>query len=428
MKVAALVATALLAFAAVVCAESSFQHPFHLKHQRVVLSDESHPSYISWLNGDSDGLSPYEQHVSDNSSIRQMEYESLKASSDRKRQVVEFMSMGRSQSAPVRPEFVAEIDAMKGTLIRFPLGVPVSFVSDLTTHVQVYMLVSNFWRAFAEKVMREGGAVMENIQWIIVETDSYWTRDYGPWFVRELGEASFPKYSIVDFTYNRARPKDDLVAETLSRVFNTSYFFSDLVHAGGNMMGDGRGGAASSELVFEENAHNKSKVIHTMRTYWGIDSYRVITDPTATYIKHIDCWAKFLTPNIVLVNRVPRTDPNWALTESAARAFTAAPSARGRTSIVGRIPYDDGRNYTVVRVDTPEHQPYTNSYIVNKFVYVPIMKDPPTQWDSMALKAYSDALPGYTVKGVLSPAWTPWRSTDALHCRTNSIPRGLGDV
>ena len=35
-------------------------------------------------------------------------------------------------------------------------------------------------------------------------TDSYWTRDYGPWWVVD-GNGNM---SVVDFTYDRPRPND----------------------------------------------------------------------------------------------------------------------------------------------------------------------------------------------------------------------------
>jgi hypothetical protein len=76
---------------------------------------------------------------------------------------------------------------------------------------------------------------------------------------------------------------------------------------------------------------------------------------------------------------------------------------------------------------------YTNSLILNKTVYVPLFD---IEQDSEALKAWGDAMPGYTIKGfkfalddepyvadkVREHYKTyDWNDGDALHCRTRAI-------
>ena len=53
--------------------------------------------------------------------------------------------------------------------------------------------------------MNNSGVNMNNVEFILGPTDSYWTRDYGPWWVID-GQKNM---SIVDFTYNRPRPNDN---------------------------------------------------------------------------------------------------------------------------------------------------------------------------------------------------------------------------
>ena len=48
---------------------------------------------------------------------------------------------------------------------------------------------------------------MDNVAFLITPTDSYWVRDYGPWFVFD-GENN---PGIMDFPYNRPRPNDNNV-------------------------------------------------------------------------------------------------------------------------------------------------------------------------------------------------------------------------
>src|SRR4030042_978874 len=51
------------------------------------------------------------------------------------------------------------------------------------------------------------GIDLSQCSFLIAPTDSWWTRDYGPWFI--INEDSVQ--GVVDFIYNRPRPNDDLI-------------------------------------------------------------------------------------------------------------------------------------------------------------------------------------------------------------------------
>ena len=125
---------------------------------------------------------------------------------------------------------------------------------------------------------------MENVQFVVGSTDSYWTRDYGPWWVVD-GDR---EVSIVDFTYNRPRPNDNNAPFKVSEYLNVPYYSTDIIHCGGNYMTDGLGISASSSLVYEENTLENEEINSLMSSYYGIDTYHVIPDPNDTYIDHID--------------------------------------------------------------------------------------------------------------------------------------------
>jgi hypothetical protein len=73
-----------------------------------------------------------------------------------------------------------------------------------------------------------------------------------------------------------------------------------------------------------------------------------------------------------------------------------------------------GTPYNVVRVYTPNDQPYVNSLILNDKVFVPIVN---SIWDDDAIASYQEAMPGYEVLGFTGS----WYSTDAIHCRVMGI-------
>ena len=307
--------------------------------------------------------------------------------------------MGRDTDPPESPvRNVAEYERMSGVIIRYPFGISIDIIRELAEDVIVYCLVSSSQENSAISSMSSGNVNINNVQFIIGPTDSYWTRDYGPWWVVDGNN----NMSIVDFTYNRPRPNDNDAPLKTSQYLNVPYFSVDIVHAGGNYMTDGYGISASSDLVYEENNWSDDVLDNLMNQYYGINTYHVIPDPNNTYIDHIDCWGKYLSPTKVLIREVPSNHPQYDEIESVANYFSESQNYWGEP-------------WEVFRVWTPNDQPYTNSLIVNNKVLVPIMN---SSWDNAALDSYEVALPGYEVIGFTGT----WESTDALHCRIKGIP------
>lgn len=303
-------------------------------------------------------------------------------------------------TGPVRP--VAEFEPASHVLIRYPLGIPVSLVVHLANTAQVVCVVSSSQQSAATSAFTSAGVNMANVTFMNAATDSYWARDYGPWFIFD-GNG---QYGLVDFVYNRPRPNDNLIPQVFATQFNLPYYGMNLQQTGGNYMCDGINTAAQTTLVYEENGNNQANVNAKMLSYMGAQNYLVMQDPNNTYIDHIDCWAKFLAPDKVLVRSVPTSHAQYAAIEAAANYFATRNCAWGYP-------------WRVYRVNTPSNQPYTNSLILNKKVFVPQMGG---SYDAPALQAYRDAMPGYEVIGVTGTSSAPWESTDALHCRTHEIP------
>lgn len=70
-------------------------------------------------------------------------------------------------------------------------------------------IVEESEQSSAEQTFQEAKAYMANITYFNARTDSYWVRDYGPWWVRDNDGT----LSIHDFTYNRPRPDDNKVCQ-----------------------------------------------------------------------------------------------------------------------------------------------------------------------------------------------------------------------
>ncbi|MBW6513949.1 MAG: agmatine deiminase family protein [Candidatus Syntrophosphaera sp.] len=305
-------------------------------------------------------------------------------------------------AGPVRP--IAEFEPASHVLIRYPLGIPVSLVAQLANTAQVVCIVSSATvQNQATTAFTSGGVNMANVSFLIAATDSYWTRDYGPWFIFDGND----NYGVVDYRYNRPRPNDNLIPQVFANQNGLDYYGMSLYQTGGNYMTDGINTAAQTTIAYSENSSlTQAQVNARMQAYMGITSYHVLPDPNNTYIDHIDCWGKFLAPDKVLIRSVPTTHAQYNAIEQTAAYFANLNCAWGYP-------------YKVYRVNTPQNQPYTNSLILNNRVFVPIMNG---SYDAAALQAYQDAMPGYEVVGVAGAASTPWESTDALHCRAHEIP------
>ena len=94
---------------------------------------------------------------------------------------------------------------MQGVLIRYPFGISTSLIREMAEDVKIYCLVSSSSQNSAYNSMNGAGVDMNNVEFITGSTDSYWTRDYGPWWVVD-GNSDV---GVGDFTYNRPRPNDN---------------------------------------------------------------------------------------------------------------------------------------------------------------------------------------------------------------------------
>ena len=302
------------------------------------------------------------------------------------------------------PRFVGEFEPMQGVMIRYPLGIPTSLVVDLSNNCHVYCVVSSSYQSSAQNNFQNAGVNMGNVTFVNAPSDSYWIRDYGPWYIFEDRSPA-----IVDNKYNRNRPNDDNMSQVFANFWNIPMYGMNLTHTGGNMMEDGRGHGVSDELVFQENSNNEANVRQKMRDYLGIDPYHVTIDPQGDYIAHVDCWGKYLAPDKILIAQLPQSNSQYALYEQVANYF-ATTNCWGYPYRVYRVPEPGG--YTLA--------PYTNSLILNKSVYVP-MGDI-ASYNQGAIDVYQEAMPGYNIVPVYNTDWSiSWENTDALHCRTRGV-------
>lgn len=319
------------------------------------------------------------------------------------------------ETAPPTGEvrFPGEYEPMQAVMIVYPLGIPMELVIEMAEDCKVITVVSSILDAeIAKNNYQSKGVNIDNCEFLVAKTDSYWIRDFGPWYIFEGKEAA-----IVDNIYNRPRPNDDVLPSHFAKYWDIPIYGMKVVHTGGNMMQDGFGAGVSDDIVIKESVAQgitEEQVYERMKNYLGIDPYHVTIDPQGQYIAHVDCWGKFLAPDKILLARVPETHVQYDKYEEVADYFKTTNCSWGYP-------------YKVYRVELPGGNaicPYTNSLILNKKVLVPMGSN--AEYNEAALQVYRDAMPGYEIIGIdnVDPydwSWDGWLNTDALHCRTRGV-------
>ncbi|MFH0893026.1 MAG: agmatine deiminase family protein [Bacteroidota bacterium] len=287
-------------------------------------------------------------------------------------------------------------------------GVPYTLIAQLSQYVPVITVVeSSAAQTSVTNTYNSNGVNISNCSFVIAPLDSYWARDYSPWFIM----IDNSEVAIIDFPYNRpSRPNDDNVPVVMASHLGVDLYGMNVMHTGGNYMCDGIKMAAMTDLVIDENdyqvpPYTYDDVDTLFKQYMGVTNNYITTDPLGDYIKHIDCWGKIIDVDKIIIASVPTTNVQYSEYEAMAAYWANEVSSWGN-------------NYQVYRVYEPSGQPYSNGLLMNKKYFMPTTSSTPNSNDLAAMAVYQQALPGYQIIGIYSSSWA---STDALHCRTHEV-------
>jgi agmatine deiminase len=311
---------------------------------------------------------------------------------------------------------VAEWEPMQGVLIRHPFGIPLPLIRALAEQDTVYILVQDVSaESQASYTLSSVNTNLGNCRFIIAPTNSHWTRDWGPHsiFLDDItGAIADPFFNgypwVPGLRDERVYELDNAVNGILAEYLDLPLLDFPGFLTGGNFMTDGYGLAFSTAQMLNENSSLMStdQFLTYTEQLLGIQYYNFTINPEIHGIQHIDCWAKLLNEETVLVKQLPLGHPEYQRAETLAAQFAQSMNCFGRPYSVIRIFCDtySGSNAAA----------YTNSLILNKRVFVPLFG---IAADQNALQTYADAMPGYEIIGFEGP----WYYYDALHCRTMGI-------
>jgi agmatine/peptidylarginine deiminase len=339
----------------------------------------------------------------------------------------------RTPNAPFKPRAMAEWEELQGITISWSNSfweIQAEIVRHAREETTVYINTSNEAQVKL-RLDQVGVDYTSNVEFIDASYNSLWIRDYGPntVYINEVDSLV-----IVDWIYNRPRPLDDQIPQTIGSYLNIPVIETasqpfDLVHTGGNFMSNGNGQGFSSNLVLDENGpnnnwgisnHSEAEVNQIMNDFMGIDEYIKMTNLPFDAIHHIDMHMKMIDEETIILGQYPDGIADGPQIEANLQY------------VVENFMTTFERPFKIIRIPMPpdengrypnqngDYRTYANAMFVNKTVLLPVYDE---QYDTTAIRIWQDALPGHTITGIDCNDIIPL--SGALHCIIKEI--GVSD-
>lgn len=309
---------------------------------------------------------------------------------------------------PMDGIFIAWEGSSSWTTILSKMAAEITTIGD----ANVYCVVDSSNEAnSASTKIASYGANMARVEFLVDTTDSIWMRDYGPRYIYQ-GDVR----AIVDHTYNRPRPQDNLFPTFAASYFGHTRYEHALSHGGGNFHLDALGGGYLTRLINNENpSYSEGEIAQIFKDYQNLDITLFTPFPTSVdSTQHLDMWMQVYDDDKVMISDWPAQSGSTqddicddAALEMAAKGFT-----------VTRVP---------ARTNFGTHYTYTNVVMCNDLVLIPMYTNGTIQqYNSQALAAWQAALPGKTI--VQIDAQSIVTAAGVLHCIVMHQPAHRGGV
>jgi agmatine deiminase len=272
--------------------------------------------------------------------------------------------------------------------------------------------------------LREMGTDLTNIVLHTGEYSDIWIRDYGPSFVvnRVLSKTALVRWNFNAWGNKyEDQIRDGKIPQTMNRRLLLPVFEPGIVLEGGSIDVNGRGTVLTTRACLLNPNRNPAlsadQIEDTLKEYLGIEKViwlndGIVGDDTDG---HIDDVARFVGPStVVCAYETDIADANY-------------PALHDNYEILRQSSDQDGKPLTVIKlpmpakvVDNDERYPasYTNFYIGNTVVVVPVFNDPQ---DAEALRIIQEIFPDRTVAGIDARAIV--EGYGAFHCATQQQPK-----
>jgi agmatine deiminase len=280
--------------------------------------------------------------------------------------------------------------------------------------------------AAARRLLDESGMRSDLLDRVIfqrIRTDSSWTRDFGPIFVRDPDN----NLIVTDWIFNSWGCKyppwdqDDAVPQHVAKTFQLPLVQPGIVMEGGSIDVNGAGSLLTTEQCLLNQNRNpqlsRQQIEEFLDKYLGATNVLwlkegIIGDDTDG---HIDDIARFVNPTTVLCAvEENESDENHEILKRNYEDLSSMRDQDGHLLNVIALPMPAPVLYEGNRLPAS----YANFYIANSVVMVPLFR---CSQDERALKILTELFPTRQVIGIdcVDLVW----GLGTLHCSTQQHPR-----
>ena len=306
-------------------------------------------------------------------------------------------------------------DAWRGTTIEAARDTHAEVVAAISQFEPVLLVVDPSQAADARSRVPAA-----NVEILELPIDDSWLRDSGPVILSD-GQG---RRVGVDFRFNAwgeafsPYENDAAVASRILEHLGLERIGSPMVLEGGSIAVDGDGLLVTTEqclldpsrnpdLGYREIAVDLVERLGAERVVWLGDGLLEDVDTDG----HVDNICAFYEPGKAILQTVAdESDPNWASTRENLRRLEAAGIEVVQLELLPRIPGEDDGVVVV---------PYTNFYVANGALIVPVGKVDPDM-DQEAIRRLGELYPGREAIGIDGRSLA--LGGGGIHCITQQVP------
>jgi agmatine deiminase len=272
--------------------------------------------------------------------------------------------------------------------------------------------------------LKDSGA---DLSTIILHTNEYsdvWIRDYGPTFVvnRALQQAAMVRWNFNAWGGKYATHiRDGRVPHLINRRLSLSMFEPGIILEGGSIDTNGRGTVLTTRACLlnpNRNPHlSADEIENYLREYLGMEKViwlndGIVGDDTDG---HIDDIARFVAPSTVVCSvEDDVNDANYQALQDNYEILLQSTDQDAQPLTIVKLPMPSA----IIDGDKRYPASYTNFYIGNTVVVVPVFNDP---HDREALSILAGLFPGRRVTGINARAMV--EGFGAFHCASQQQPK-----
>lgn len=294
-----------------------------------------------------------------------------------------------------------------------------SIIKNTYNQATVRILVRNdSYKATLQNLLKTYNIPTDKVEYITMEYDSIWMRDYGPQAVL----TSIGTVAYIDTKYYVNRYYDDAVPTNLANMYNLDVFRPDYYQEGGNFFSNGQGICFSADSILSANPNmTVESITQVMKDYFGCTEFHILKALTGNVIGHIDMFFYISNFDTILLGQYEKSeDPkNYQILEDNYNYLKTLKTADGKPFNIIRVPMPKHIKFPLPTAILPVVRTYMNGVAVNGVVLVPVYIQERSK-EAVALQKWQEAFPNRKIVPIPSDKIAP--QYGAIHCITQTIP------